>query len=66
MNNRKDKWTGKTFKVTIKLPEHVPESIRRYKINRLYDILTPKNDNDFDTENDCNDNYSFSENTLEF
>ncbi len=63
MNNRKDKWTGKTFKVTIKLPEHVPESIRRDKINRLYDILKPKNDNDFDTENDCNDNYSFSENT---
>ncbi len=63
MNNRRDKWTGKSFKVTIKLPENVPESIRRDKINRLYDILKPKNDNDFDTENDCNDNYSFSENT---
>ncbi len=63
MNNRKDKWTGKTFKVTIKLPEHVPESIRRDKINRLYDILKPKNDNDFDTANDCDDNGSFSENT---
>ncbi len=63
MNNRKDKWTGKSFKVTIKLPENVPESIRRDKINRLYDILKPKSDNDFDTENDCDDNDSFSENT---
>ncbi len=63
MNNRKDKWTGKSFKVTIKLPENVPESIRRDKINRLYDILKPKNGNDFDTENDCDDNDSFSENT---
>ncbi len=63
MNNRKDKWTGKTFKVTIKLPEHVSESIRRDKINRLYDILKPKNDNDFDTENDCDDNGRSSENT---
>ncbi len=63
MNNRKDKWTGETFKVTIKLPEHVPESIRRDKINRLYDILKPKKGNDCDTENDCDDNGSFSENT---
>lgn len=53
MPNRKDKWTGKTFKVTIKLPEHVPENIRRDKINRLYDILKPKNGNDCDTENDA-------------
>ncbi len=63
MNNRKDKWKGKTFKVTIKLPEHVPESIRRDKISRLYDILKPKNGNDCDTENDCDNNDSFSENT---
>ncbi len=63
MPNRKDKWTGKTFKVTIKLPENIPESIRRDKINRLYDILKPKIDNDCDTENDCDDNGSFSENT---
>ncbi len=63
MPNRKDKWMGKTFKVTIKLPEHVPESIRRDKINRLYDILKPKKDNDCDTENDCDNNDSFSENT---
>lgn len=53
MTNRKDKWTGKKFKVTIKLPEHVSESIRRDKINRLYDILKPKNGNDCDTENDA-------------
>ncbi len=51
MKNRKDKWTRKTFKVTIKLPEHVPESIRRDKINRLYDILKLKNDKDCDEEN---------------
>ena len=51
MPNRKDKWKGKTFKVTIKLPEHVFESIRRDKINRLYDILKPKCGDDSDTEN---------------
>lgn len=59
MPNRKDKWKGKTFKVTIKLPEHVSENIRRDKINRLYDILKPKNSDDYDTENDD----KFSENT---
>lgn len=59
MSNRKDKWKGKTFKVTIKLPEHVSESIRRDKINRLYDILKPKNSDDYDAENDD----KFSENT---
>ena len=59
MPNRKDRWTGKTFKVTIKLPEHVSESIRRDKINRLYDILKPKNSDDYDAENDD----KFSENT---
>lgn len=59
MPNRKEKWVGKTFKVTIKLPEHVPESIRREKINRLYDILKPKKSDDYDTENDD----KFSENT---
>lgn len=58
MPNRKDKWKGKTFKVTVKLPEHVPESIRREKINRLYDILKPKKSDDYDTENDD----EFSEN----
>lgn len=59
MPDRKDRWTGKTFKVTIKLPEHVSESIRREKINRLYDILKPKKSDDYDTENDD----KFSENT---
>ncbi len=59
MPNRKDKWKGKTFKVTIKLPEHVSESIRRDKINRRYDILKPKNSDDYDAENDD----KFSENT---
>lgn len=63
MPNRKDKWKGKTFKVTIKLPEHVSESIRRDKINRLYDILKPKSGNDCDAENDCDDSGRFSENT---
>ncbi len=63
MTNRKDKWKGKTFKVTIKRPENVPESIRRDKINRLYDILKPKIGNDCDTEKDCDNNDSFSENT---
>lgn len=52
MPERKDRLTGKTFKVTVKLPEHVPESIRREKINRLYDILKPKKSDDYDTEND--------------
>lgn len=63
MPNRKDKWKGKTFKVTIKLPEHVSESIRRDKINRLYDILKPKCGDDSDTENDCDDSGRLSENT---
>lgn len=63
MSNRKDKWKGKTFKVTIKLPEHVSECIRRDKINRLYDILKPKSDNACDTENDCDNNSRLSENT---
>lgn len=58
MPNRKEKWVGKTFKVTVKLPEHVPESIRREKINRLYDILKPKISDDYDAENDD----KFSEN----
>ncbi|MCX4357564.1 MAG: hypothetical protein OSJ43_15330 [Oscillospiraceae bacterium] len=58
MPDRKDKWKGKTFKVTIKLPEHVSESIQREKINRLYDILKPKKSDDYDTENDD----KFSEN----
>lgn len=58
MPDRKDRWTGKTFKVTVKLPEHVSESIRRDKINRLYDILKPKKSDDYDTENDD----KFSEN----
>ena len=59
MPDRKGKWVGKTFKVTVKLPDHVPESIRREKINRLYDILKPKKSDDYDTENDD----KFSENT---
>lgn len=63
MPNKKDKWKGKTFKVTIKLPEHISESIRRDKINRLYDILKPKNCNDCDMENECDDSGGFSENT---
>lgn len=58
MPNRKEKWVGKTFKVTVKLPEHVSESIRREKINRLYDILKPKKNDDYDTESDD----KFSEN----
>ncbi len=58
MQNINDKWKGKTFKVTIKLPEHISESIRREKINHLYDILKPKNSDDYDTESDD----KFSEN----
>lgn len=52
MQSTNDKWKGKTFKVTVKLPEHISESIRRDKINRLYDILKPKNSDDYDAEND--------------
>lgn len=63
MPTGKDKWKGKTFKVTIKLPEHVSESVRRDKINRLYDILKPKTGNDCDTGNDCGDSDRFSENS---
>ncbi len=33
--------TSKT-KVTIHMPEKIPESVRRQKINRLYEILSPK------------------------
>lgn len=62
MQNINDKQKRKVYKVTIKLPEHIPESIRRDKINRLYDILKPKNSNECDTENDCDDNDRFSEN----
>lgn len=63
MPDRKDKWKGKTFKVTIKLPEHVSESIRREKINRLYDILKPKCGDGSDAENDFDDSGRLSENT---
>lgn len=59
MQSTNDKWKGKTFKVTVKLPEHISESIRRDKINRLYDILKPKNSDDYDAENDD----KFSKNT---
>lgn len=31
------------IKVTIHLPENVHETIRQQKINRIYDILNPKN-----------------------
>ncbi len=29
------------IKVTIHIPQDIPESIRRQKINRIYDILNP-------------------------
>lgn len=30
------------FKVTIHIPDTVPDSVRQQKINKLYDILKPK------------------------
>ena len=30
----------KSIKVTVTLPENVPDVIRQAKINRIYDILT--------------------------
>ncbi len=30
------------FKVTIHIPDTVPDSVKQQKINRLYDILKPK------------------------
>lgn len=43
--------TGKTdefisesgIRVTVTSPEHIPETIRQQKINRLYDILSGEN-----------------------
>lgn len=32
----------KTVKVTIHIPDNVSENTRQQKINRLYDILRPK------------------------
>lgn len=32
----------KTVKVTIHIPDKVSENIKQQKINRLYDILKPK------------------------
>ena len=30
------------FKVTIHIPDTVPDSVKQQKINKLYDILKPK------------------------
>lgn len=37
--------TKSGIKVTIHLPEKVTENIKQFKINRLYDILKPKEKN---------------------
>lgn len=33
------------FKVTIHIPDTVPDSVKQQKINKLYDILKPKKKN---------------------
>ena len=37
--------TNSGIKVTVHLPEKVTENIKQLKINRLYDILKPKEKN---------------------
>ena len=29
-------------KVVVRIPDHIPESVQRQKINQIYDILKPK------------------------
>lgn len=33
----------KGIRLTVHLPENIPETVRQQKINRIYDILTPEN-----------------------
>ena len=40
----KNKNTQTEVKVTIHTPDKISESIKQQKINRLYDILKPKNE----------------------
>lgn len=34
---------SKEIKLTIHLPENIPENLRLQKINRIYDLLTSEN-----------------------
>jgi hypothetical protein len=36
------KKTSTEIKVTVHTPDSIPESVRRQKINKLYDILKPQ------------------------
>ncbi len=45
MEKINEKITKSGIKVTIHLPEKVTENIKQLKINRLYDILKPKEKN---------------------
>ena len=40
----KSKNTQTEVKVTIHTPDKISESVKQQKINRLYDILKPKNE----------------------
>ncbi len=42
--------TENNIKVTIHIPENVSESVRRNRINQIYDILKPNDDNDKNTK----------------
>ncbi|MBE6845643.1 MAG: hypothetical protein E7508_08055 [Ruminococcus sp.] len=59
--NRSDKWTGRTFKVTVHLPDVVSESVRQSKIEKLYDILKSANAKKSNPENTDNDDENDSE-----
>lgn len=41
-NKAQVKNNEKNIKVTVHIPENVPECIKREKINFLYDMLKPK------------------------
>ncbi len=45
MENKNETVTQSGVKVTIHLPEKVTENIKQLKINRIYDILKPKEKN---------------------
>lgn len=40
----KNNMSSSGIKVTIHIPEGIPESVKREKINYLYDVLKPRED----------------------
>lgn len=40
----KNNMSSSGIKVTVHIPEGIPESVKREKINYLYDVLKPRED----------------------